>query len=557
MPGGLPRGRVYVAAIVNRTRRSLFLRLPSLLRERPTAQVLVAVAGGAVVVGVGVGLILVGVLNLRSSAAATLRSGMLLERVLQVERSVVDAETGVRGYVITNSGQFLGPLRAARSVLPGETASLVREARRDHEHVTAARALASSAQRFIADYLPPVLAMMRTDPANARSLAVTLAGKRRVDTVRSQASALEHALSAEQASRADASNSTASRDITFGVIILVALVLLTVAIEGILGRLLLARNNALGRSRENARMLQTSLLPLAIPEIPNCELAIRFTPAGAGSLVGGDFYDVFELDTPKHWAVVVGDVCGKGAEAAATTAVARWTLRSASRLGLGPAEALAHLNDVMLRRRQRFLFATIAYLRCEIDTDEMRITVACAGHPAPIVLSGAEPPAPVAAHGDLVGIFAQLRLQTSHVRLAPGDLVVAFTDGATDFAPGPIDPLELFLRDADPTDAAAVAASIEARALAGRPNPRDDIAVVAIGFRGGVGDGRAADAETLAQPAAQGASPPAAPTGGGHGGGPGTAEAHGVPGRSRARRSGVRAAVRDEERPGVRAKRRG
>lgn len=93
-------------------------------------------------------------------------------------------------------------------------------------------------------------------------------------------------------------------------------------------RALQARTEALyQRSDHVARTLQQSLLPEAIPDLPGYELAIRFAPAGAGDLVGGDFYDVFPVGD-SHWAVVIGDVCGKGAGAAAMTAMARWTLRS-------------------------------------------------------------------------------------------------------------------------------------------------------------------------------------------------------------------------------------
>jgi hypothetical protein len=108
-----------------------------------------------------------------------------------------------------------------------------------------------------------------------------------------------------------------------------------------------------------------------------------------------------------------------------------------------------------------------------------------AGQPPPIVLAAGQAPAPVAAHGDLVGIWPQLRLQTGEIHLAPGDLIVAYSDGATDFSPESTEPLERFLLGAD-TDSAD--AAIEARAIAGRPTPRDDIAVVAIQFHGSAAD---------------------------------------------------------------------
>jgi serine phosphatase RsbU (regulator of sigma subunit) len=494
---------------VDATRGSLTPRLRRARLRRPTVQVLGVVALGAAVVGLGVGLLLVGIVNLRSSASATHRTSTLLGEVIGVEESVVDAETGLRGYVITTASEFLAPLRTATREISAETSALVQTAERQHDRVAGARSLGAAARSYITVYAPLVLALMRSDRAAARSLALTLAGKDRVDAIRSQTARLEHALSAQEASRDHAANSTASQDITFGVIVLVVLVALTAAIEGAFGRLLLTRNRALRRTRETARMLQTSLLPLAIPQIPGCDVVIRFTPAGHGELVGGDFYDVFQLEGSNRWAVVVGDVCGKGAEAAATTAVARWTLRSASLLGLEPAQALAHLNTVMLRRRQRLLFATITYLLLEIGAEEVRVTVACAGHPAPILLTAGAEPVAVAAHGDLVGIFPQLRLETTELSLYPGDLIVAYTDGATDFSPASTDPLERFLRDADPGDAEAVATAIERRALGAGAAPRDDIAIVAIGFNGNT------DADEVGplgegEPPLRGSSPPAA-----------------------------------------------
>jgi sigma-B regulation protein RsbU (phosphoserine phosphatase) len=444
--------------------------------------VLAVVACGATLVGVGVALLLVSILNLRSSADATLRSGMLLERVIAVERSVVDAETGLRGYVITGAPVFLAPLRGAKALLPGQTRTLLHSAETERNHVAAARRLGAAADAYVASYVPFVLGLMRSNRAQARSFAATLAGKHRVDAIRAQARRLERVLSEQQASHQRSAATTANDGISYAIIALVVLVVLTLAIEGTFGRLLLGRQRALRRSRDTTRILQTSLLPLRVPAIPECELAIRFRPAGAGELVGGDFYDVFELDGPDRWAVIVGDVCGKGAEAAATTAVARWTLRSASLLAPTPVDALQHLNEVMRRREKTGLFATITYLLLEIAPDHLDITVVCAGHPPPIVLAAGQPPTAVAAHGDLIGIWPRPNLYSNQVRLAPGDLIVAYTDGALEFTADPIQPLELALLDADTSNADAVAAVIEARALAAPRAGRDDVAIIAIRF---------------------------------------------------------------------------
>jgi len=467
-----------------RVRRALsgLLRRP---RERGTVRVLAAIAAGAAIVGAGVALLLVGILNLRSASDTTLRSDALLQRAISVEASVVNAETGLRGYIITTASVFLGPLRVAQRALPKEEAVLTSTATREHDHAAGARNLSSAARVYMSSYVPRVLALVRTNPAQARSFAVTATGKQRVDAIRGLAAMLENALTAQESARQRAADATADDDITYAIVVLVVLVLLTLAIQGGFGRVLLSRQRALRRSREIARVLQTSLLPLAIPEMPGCELAIRFTPAGGGAgIVGGDFYDVFELSGPNRWAVVVGDVCGKGAEAAATTAVARWTLRSASLLTATPTEAIRHLNEVMRRRRQRHLFATIAYLLFEIRADEALVTVVCAGHPPPIVVAAGQAPAPASASGDLVGIWPAVRMHTSEVVLRPGDLIVAYTDGATDFTADSVAPLEQFIAEANVTSASSLAAAIEARALDGRPSPRDDIAIVAIQYKG-------------------------------------------------------------------------
>ena len=89
-----------------------------------------------------------------------------------------------------------------------------------------------------------------------------------------------------------------------------------------------------------ARTLQQSLLPVELPDIPGIETAARFRPTGEGNEVGGDFYDVFETGN-RGWTVVMGDVCGKGPDAAAVTALARYTLRAAAMRERLPSRSLA------------------------------------------------------------------------------------------------------------------------------------------------------------------------------------------------------------------------
>ena len=138
------------------------------------------------------------------------------------------------------------------------------------------------------------------------------------------------------------------------------------------------------RSVELARALQTSLLPPRLPDVPGLDLGARYHPALAGLEVGGDFYDVF--DTGGDWAVVIGDVCGKGPEAAALTALARYTIRSVAMDLRHPAQVLRKLNETLLHHQLEERFCTVAYGRVVPSVGGMRVSVCRGGHPPPLVV---------------------------------------------------------------------------------------------------------------------------------------------------------------------------
>ena len=103
------------------------------------------------------------------------------------------------------------------------------------------------------------------------------------------------------------------------------------------------------RQREIARTLQRSLLPATLPDMPGLDTAVRYWPHGEGSEVGGDFYDIFALEEPGQFAIVLGDVCGTGPAAAALTGLARHTIRDSAWHGDPPATVLAALNRAVRR----------------------------------------------------------------------------------------------------------------------------------------------------------------------------------------------------------------
>lgn len=201
-----------------------------------------------------------------------------------------------------------------------------------------------------------------------------------------------------------------------------------------------------GVAMENARLyanehhiaatLQQSLLPGRLPAIPGAESAARYVAAGGGE-VGGDFYDLFELEDGGGWAAVLGDVCGKGPEAASLTALARHTLRAESDL-LAPGVVLGRLNAAVLRQRTdaRFLTAVYVWLR-PADTG-LRAVIASGGHPPALVLRRDGRVDQVKPAGPLIGVFGAARYAEEEAPLEPGDALVLYSDGVIEArTPGP------------------------------------------------------------------------------------------------------------------------
>jgi serine phosphatase RsbU (regulator of sigma subunit) len=233
-----------------------------------------------------------------------------------------------------------------------------------------------------------------------------------------------------------------------------------------------------------ARTLQDSLLPPELPTIPGIEVAARYVPAGEGIDVGGDFYDLFDLGGGA-WSIVMGDVCGKGPDAAALTALARYTLRATADRSPLPSDALRLLNDAVLRQRSDGRFITVAYVRLAPNGDGgRRATVSTGGHPPPIVLRADGRAEPVGAPGTLLGVIPDPDLSDQVVDLHPGDALFLYTDGVTEaHAPDHImdaGDIARLLEDCG-GDAADLVKCVEdaVRALGPGP-PGDDIAMLAL-----------------------------------------------------------------------------
>jgi len=237
-----------------------------------------------------------------------------------------------------------------------------------------------------------------------------------------------------------------------------------------------------GEQEATARTLQHSLLPPQLPEVPGVELAARYRPFGRATEVGGDFYDVFDVD--GRWVLAIGDVVGKGAAAAMTTALLRHTLRAAAPREPGPAAALARLDAALLGDDERPSSAVCALLATGAGGAE--VVLASAGHPPPLVRRADGRVETTVRPGTLLGAVEDAPpLPEATVRLAPGDVLVLYTDGVTEARVGDGQLGEAGLAEiiagAAPS-AAAVAEAVERVALAVQDGrQRDDIAVLAVG----------------------------------------------------------------------------
>ena len=194
-----------------------------------------------------------------------------------------------------------------------------------------------------------------------------------------------------------------------------------------------------------ASTLQASLLPTSRTIIPGVDVATRFVPAAEGIDVGGDFYDIFRLGTVEDltptWAIVIGDVRGKGADAAAITGIARATIRATALDERSPAAMLQRLNQVLLATASdqpdliganEPRFCTACVITVTPSADAAELVVASGGHPLPYVVRADGRLEEAGRHGGLIGVLPSPDIHDLRVHLGPGDAIVLYTDGVTE-----------------------------------------------------------------------------------------------------------------------------
>jgi serine phosphatase RsbU (regulator of sigma subunit) len=194
--------------------------------------------------------------------------------------------------------------------------------------------------------------------------------------------------------------------------------------------LAISGRRVLRQRTERADALQASLLPPALKPVPGVEIASAHLAPTRGPEVGGDFYDAYP--TPGGWGVAIGDVCGKGEDAAAATATARHAIRVLAHWNGDPADVLRRANDIMLAEEfgGRFVTASAAHLSWR--DDKLNVVLATAGHPGPVLIKPDGSVRVLPGGGVPLGIFPDPEPATLELELADGDVLFFFTDGLAD-----------------------------------------------------------------------------------------------------------------------------
>jgi sigma-B regulation protein RsbU (phosphoserine phosphatase) len=254
--------------------------------------------------------------------------------------------------------------------------------------------------------------------------------------------------------------------------------------------LLYARQAADANAERLAKLvtdLQRSLLPPSLTRVPGLVTASHYHPASALE-VGGDFYDLFPLPD-RRWGFVLGDVCGKGVDAAAITSRARYTLRASTAHDPDPSVALSLLNTILVQEQQGSVvqFCTVILGVLTPGTSGFTATIASGGHPDPLLLrpDGNNGYLPL-ARGPIVGAFGNATYSSSTHDLLPGDTLLLFTDGIiearTDKSGGRYGPEDLlaFATAQTPTDAPHLVTAITELLAGFGDGIDDDIALLAL-----------------------------------------------------------------------------
>ncbi len=243
------------------------------------------------------------------------------------------------------------------------------------------------------------------------------------------------------------------------------------------------------RATELAGILQESLLPSRLPVVDGLDIAAVHAPGRGGGEVLGDFYDVVP-SINRSYGAFVGDVCGKGPQAARTTALARYTLRASALQHSSPAVVLRELHAALaawFTETDSTGFLTAVYASLTPAGDDFAVRICSAGHPPALVRRADGTVETVPSAGTLLGMLPKVDLRVHNDSLRPGDSLIMYTDGATEArhhrTGDLLDPAGLLdlVATVDYSRADSAAAGLLSRVLEHSTHPpSDDIAIMVV-----------------------------------------------------------------------------
>jgi phosphoserine phosphatase RsbU/P len=246
--------------------------------------------------------------------------------------------------------------------------------------------------------------------------------------------------------------------------------------------LLLARR----REQKIADQLQRSMLSGTLPTSSRVELAVAYRPAVSGLQIGGDWYDAFWLDEGETLGLVVGDVVGRGIDAAATMGQLRSAVRALASTSISPGPLIDAL-DQYARRHEIGQMTTLIYAQLSLSSGQLRY--ACAGHPPPVIATPDDQPefAWEGRSRPLDTYVADHPRGEGHRRLAPGTMLLLYTDGLVERRSHPIDEdmdrlLAVVSAHGDQPARSLTRALVDAQR---DPEHPDDVCVLAARIQGG------------------------------------------------------------------------
>jgi GAF domain-containing protein len=410
--------------------------------------------------------------------------------------ALASSPPGRHGDIVRSAGEFLRESLSMFEIAARGYHEVQEIARIEHEHIEQLRALADASVAINASLTVEEILQMAADAAREalateRASIAILSGEPRHPPL-SATSPQDFEVSVTTPSRASVTLRAQGRELGTLEVVDQPERKFTARDDAVLTQLgqlaagAIANARLYGRERTIARTLQRSLRPGALPEVPGLAAAVRFNAAGEGVELGGDFYDLYRA-RDGGWAALIGDIQGKGPEAAAVTALARHTLRAAAAYEHRPSGVLTLLHRELREQVADGRFCTVAYAHMQIVPGHVRLELACGGHPLPLIVHPDGTVAEVGRLGTLLGSDADPLLADVNVELNKGDVMVFYTDGVTEVRRqrrevfGTEQLIEL-LQQCGGLSPAEVAERIEKAVMhASMGRLRDDMAVLALG----------------------------------------------------------------------------